>query len=424
MPYLKLLKPNKRIKKGNRILYMILPYIILAAVAAILLLLFLPLKGKNYELAIPEQHLDERDTMFSRNEIKPGEQRFDEYYKVHPVNREKDDAFRLKPGLLSSDAAYYKRYAFASAEASFKAVEAFFPLRGKAGGMEQGAGDEGQGAKSMGQGNGDSANELSIFLKEWVRKMGAHSVGITEMRDYHFYTYGGRKERYGKEVINNHRFGIAITVEMDHELTGTGPQAPVVMESALQYLNSGMIATQLAMTIRNLGYEAKTHIDANYDLICPLVARDAGLGEIGRMGLLMTPGLGPRVRIAVVTTDAPLKADEPGYDSTVIDFCSLCKKCALNCPSSSIPDGERENHPGGLRWKINQESCYTYWCQAGTDCGRCMAVCPYSHKANRFHNFIRWGIRNNFIFRRMAVRLDDLFYGAKPKVGKEPYWTG
>ena len=399
-------------------------YIILSVIIAILLLLFLPLKGKKYELAVPEQHIDERDTMFSRNEIKPGEKRFDEYYGMRPENRSRDDAFRLRPGLLSSDAAYYKRYAFASAGASFEAVEAFFPLRGKAGSMGQGAENEGHGAWSRGQGNRDSANELSIFLKEWGKKMGAHSVGITEMRDYHFYTYGGRRERYAKEVINNYKFGIAITVEMDHELTLTGPQAPAVMESARQYLNSGMIATQLALTIRNLGYEAKTHIDANYDLVCPLVARDAGLGEIGRMGLLMTPGLGPRVRIAVVTTDAPLKTDKTGYDNTVIDFCSLCKKCARNCPSSGIPYGERENHPGGLRWKINQESCYTFWCQAGTDCARCMAVCPYSHKSNIFHNLIRWGIRNNFIFRRLAVKLDDLFYGAKPKQGREPYWAG
>lgn len=185
-----------------------------------------------------------------------------------------------------------------------------------------------------------------------------------------------------------------------------------------------MIATQLALTLRNLGYEAKTHIDANYDVICPLVARDAGLGEIGRMGLLMTPKLGPRVRIAVVSTDASLLVDKPGYDNTVIDFCLRCKKCANVCPSASIPFGERQNHPGGLRWQINQESCFTYWCTVGTDCGRCLAVCPYSHKVNAFHDFIRWGIRNNFIFRRVAVKLDDIFYGSRPGQGKVPGWAG
>ncbi|HCC70071.1 MAG TPA: 4Fe-4S ferredoxin [Bacteroidales bacterium] len=396
---------------------MIVLYVFLLVISLIVLLLFLPLKGKQYEIAVPVRHRDERDTMFSRNEIKPGEERFDDYYRMRPGNREKDDAFRLKPGLLSPEAANYNRYAFACANASFEAVETFFPYREKAHSTEHRAQSRGEACFTS-----DNKDELSKFIKSWARKMGAHSVGITEMKDYHFYTYGGRKERYGKEVINKHKYGIAITVEMDYELTMTGPQAPEVMESAQQYLRSGMIATQLALTLRNLGYEAKTHIDANYDVICPLVARDAGLGEIGRMGLLMTPDLGPRVRIAVVTTDAPLMVDEPGYDNTVIDFCRRCKKCARVCPSSSIPFGERENHEGGLRWQINQESCYTYWCQAGTDCGRCMAVCPYSHKSNTFHDFIRWGIRNNFIFRRLAVRLDDIFYGTKPKVAREPEW--
>jgi len=390
--------------------------IILLVVAAVVLVL-IPLKGRKHEFAVPEKHIDERDTMFSRNEIKPGELRFEEYYIMRPDNRANDDIFRSKPGLLGHDSKYYNRYAFASAEASFEAVEAFFPYRGKAESRGQGAGS--RGAEFCAS---DAAGELSFFIKEWAKKMGAHNAGITEMRDYHYYTYGGRKERYGKEVVNDHKFGIAISVEMDHELTGAGPQAPVVMESAQQYLRSGMIATQLALTLRNLGYEAKTHIDANYDVICPLVARDAGLGEIGRMGLLMTPGLGPRVRIAVVTTDAPLKTDKPGYDNTVIDFCMLCKKCARVCPSSSISFGDRTNHPGGLRWRINQESCFNYWCQAGTDCGRCMAVCPYSHKSNLIHNFIRWGIRTNFIFRRIAVKLDDIFYGSRPAPDRIPGW--
>jgi len=248
-------------------------YVTLIITAAILLLLFLPLKGSKYEPGIPQKHRDERDTMFSRNEIKPGEKRFDEYYKMRPENREKDNVFRAKPGLLNQDADYYNRYTFASAEASFEAVEAFFPYREEAGGREQGAGENGHPSQIPDQvrddrlGRQDTSEKLSGFIKHWARKMGGHSVGITEMHDYHFYTFGGRGDRYGKKVENNHKYGIAITVEMDHELTMTGQQAPVVMESAQQYLKSGMIATQIALTLRNLGYEATTHIDANYDVI-------------------------------------------------------------------------------------------------------------------------------------------------------------
>ena len=49
------------------------------------------------------------------------------------------------------------------------------------------------------------------------------------------------------------------------------------MESAQQYLNAGAIAAQIAAAIQSLGYEACAHIDGNYQVVYPLVARDAGL---------------------------------------------------------------------------------------------------------------------------------------------------
>jgi epoxyqueuosine reductase QueG len=141
------------------------------------------------------------------------------------------------------------------------------------------------------------------------------------------------------------------------------------------------------------------------------------------MGLLMTPRLGPRVRLAVVTTDLPLVVDTPTWDPTVIDFCTKCTKCAAVCPAQAIPTGERQSYPDGtLRWKINPERCYTYWTKIGTDCGRCMAVCPYAHADNALHNLIRFGVSRSANFRRAAVLLDDLFYGKKPRPHDPPPW--
>jgi len=157
-------------------------------------------------------------------------------------------------------------------------------------------------------------------------------------------------------------------------------------------------------------------------VVCPLVARDAGLGEIGRMGLLMTPKLGPRVRLAVVTTNAPLQENKTRLDTSVIDFCALCKKCATACPSQSIPHEGRSQIEGALRWQIHSETCFTYWATIGTDCGKCMQVCPYSHPNNALHNSIRWGIGNNWLFRRLALAFDNLFYGKHHGSQKIPSW--
>jgi epoxyqueuosine reductase QueG len=184
-----------------------------------------------------------------------------------------------------------------------------------------------------------------------------------------------------------------------------------VAESARQYVESAKIAVQIASMIRGLGYPARAHIDGNYRVIAPLVARDAGLGEIGRIGILMTPRLGPRVRLGVVTTNLPLEVDDPTDDLSVIDFCSVCKKCAEACPSRSIPFDGREPIDGGHRWAIDADSCFRYWNAIGTDCGLCMTVCPYSHPDNLAHNAVRGAIRRSGAARRAALRLDHLFYG-------------
>ncbi len=159
---------------------------------------------------------------------------------------------------------------------------------------------------------------------------------------------------------------------MSKEMLDTAPNAPTISESAMQYLEVGKLAVQLAAFIRNLGYSAKAHIDGNYDVVCPLVAKDAGLGEIGRMGLLMTPNLGPRVRIAVVTTSLELIPSKKEDKNSVIDFCIKCKKCATTCPAQAISFTDRTKINDVLRWQINQESCFTYWTKTGTDCGKCI----------------------------------------------------
>ena len=374
----------------------------------VLMVLLIPAGGnKTYKSPLPVSRIDERDTMFSRNELIPGSEAFKKYYQRKPENREADDNFRIKAGLLNPGTSQYKPVPFASADASFETIAA---LKDKVNGTV---------SKTV----VDTApEEISDYIKSWSKKLGAVDCGITELKDYHLYSVGGRKERRDKPVINTHKYAIAFTVEMDKEMLAAAPSASVVMESGQQYLASGMIALQVATFIRNLGFEARAHIDGNYQLVCPLVARDAGLGEIGRMGLLMTPKLGPRVRISVVTTNLPLIIDKPLNDFSVIDFCTLCKKCAEACPSQAISLEPQKAINGVKRWQINQEKCFTLWCSLGTDCGRCIAVCPYSHPDNLLHNIVRTGNQNSALFRKVALNLDDYFYGRKPPPAKSPEW--
>jgi ferredoxin len=369
------------------------------AVAAGLLML-VPCGGSIPGNGRPRRRVDEREIQFARYRLRPGSPEYERYYAMHPEHREGDDRTRALPGLLSLRAGKAEPLAFASARASFALTEA---LRRAVDGTPAPPRVELQ------------PLEASALLKRLARYYGALEAGVTALRPYHVYTHVGRGSgTWGEPIELGHRWAVAFTVEMDHAAMRHAPEAPVVAESARQYVESARTAVQLASTIRALGHSARAHIDGNYRIIAPLVALDAGLGEIGRMGLLMTPRLGPRVRLGVVTTDLPLQPDPPGDDSTLIDFCRVCRKCAECCPSASIPLDDRRPIDSGLRWVIDDDSCFRYWNAIGTDCGRCMAVCPYSHPDHPAHNLVRWAIRRSAVARRILLRMDDLFYGRRP----------
>jgi len=220
---------------------------------------------------------------------------------------------------------------------------------------------------------------------------------------------------YRKKVVVPDAFLRAnLEIEWKSPSVDSAPYAPTVVESARQYVNAGVIAIQVTEFIRNLGFEARAHIDGNYRVVCPLVAQDAGLGTIGRMGLLMTPHLGPRVRIAVITSDIPLLTDQRSDDPSIYEFCHRCKKCAEVCPSQAISFESPVEIEGVSRWQINQEKCFTYWTVCGTDCGRCVSVCPYSHADNLLHNMVRRGLQQSSFFQVLALKMDDFFYGRRP----------
>jgi ferredoxin len=349
----------------------------------------------------PSRRVDEREIMFARARLEPGSEEFETYYREHPEHLESDNRFRRLPGLLSPRAKLAEPTAFASAKASFAEAES----------MRKAV--DGPVAHTRREITREAATRE---LKRRILEGGALDVGATQLRDYHVYSHVGRGTGvWGEPIDYEPSWALAFTVEMDHQTMRRAPAAPVVAESARRYVQAARIAVDVAELIRSWGYPARAHIDGNYRVIAPLVAADAGLGEIGRMGILMTPRGGPRVRLGVVTTVLPLAPDRPGDDPAVLDFCTMCQKCADNCPPQAIPFGDREAVDSGLRWRLDAEACFRYWSAIGTDCGRCMTVCPYSHPDNFAHNFVRWLIEASPGARRPLLWADNLFYGRRPR---------
>jgi epoxyqueuosine reductase QueG len=156
-----------------------------------------------------------------------------------------------------------------------------------------------------------------------------------------------------------------------------------------------------------LGYSARANNVRNYQLIIPPIAIDAGIGELGRNGVVISEKYGNAIKMNVVTTDMPVAHDNP-VDIRVDEFCQECRICADYCPVNAIPRGEKTVTRGIRKWKINDAACYSYWRKCGTDCGICLAVCPWSRPRQFPHNLIMRGVQNSALFRKLAIRADSL----------------
>lgn len=68
------------------------------------------------------------------------------------------------------------------------------------------------------------------------------------------------------------------------------------------------------------------------------------------------------------------------------------------------------------------ESCFQIWLKSGTDCGLCIAVCPYPNPDTHLHRHVRRLARRNTLARRLILKMDDLFYFRKPWHTRKPAW--
>ncbi len=208
---------------------------------------------------------------------------------------------------------------------------------------------------------------------------------------------------------------------MDHGNVGAGPHTPALFESAFNYGKGAFVTSILARWFAGMGYRAAAQHSRHYDLNLVPMAIDAGLGELGRFGYLISEGFGPRVRLFAVTTDMALQTDAP-VDLGVEGFCRRCRKCADACPSRSIPAGEKRVVNGIEKWTLNAESCFDYWAKVGTDCSVCMGVCPFSRPNRGIHRLARRTIRRSHLARSVFPGIDNFLYGKRWKPRPAAEW--
>ena len=367
------------------------------------LLFFLPLGGRTAITKTGEyRRVDERTVAFSREDYVPGTPEFAAYYAAHPEHLEVDDRIRKLPPLLEPGGKLYE------AEGSNFTHAVFTTIRRHVTAVDGPVADP---PPKLTPAQLDPV-AMAWSIKDYALQLGADEVGIARLDPDFVYSHVGRgPEPWGAPIEKLHRHVIVFSLEMDYGRVRQAPAVPLTTESANQYLRGTTISLALAEYIRRLGFPARAQISgSNYQVMLPAVAVDAGLGELGRHGYLISRKLGARIRLGAVTTDLDLASDQP-VAFGAREFCELCKRCATNCPSASIPKGERVEKNGVVRWPLEIESCLRYWRFIGTDCGLCMKVCPYAHPRAFVHQVVRAGIERSAFARWISTYGEDLCYG-------------
>jgi reductive dehalogenase len=261
-------------------------------------------------------------------------------------------------------------------------------------------------------------------VKSAARWLGADLVGICEVDpnwvysqwgDYNAFFSGGLANAGDAiEIPSWLKYAVVMAVEMDYEQIRRSPALEPA--TALGYAKMAFVAPSLATYISQLGYRAMPSGN-DFALNIPL-AIDAGLGELGRNGLLVTEQFGPRVRICKVFTDLPLEVDPP-VDIGVQAFCERCKLCSQLCPGRALVSGERtdkawdvSNNVNVLKWPVKAMDCLTWWRRNGGSCGVCIRVCPYNKPKGWLHSCVRRIVKTTPVFDTLFVEMDRaLGYG-------------
>ena len=252
-----------------------------------------------------------------------------------------------------------------------------------------------------------SPAHASELLKAVTHAFGATLVGICKFDPTFMFTHYMRgvpdpqlnfglpnrgRDVWGTDVPSHWKSLIVFAVPMhwDTALSATGYSS-----SFDGYSRIFSISALLERFIQEIGYASRPQMPpVNYEIIMPPYGVLAGLGEMGRIGVLITPELGVNTRLAGMVTNIEFEYDRP-IDFGVRDFCRKCQICADTCPQGAISKSpEPDTVSRGFRkWYCDAEKCYMQWATAPTadpsGCRICMGVCPYTRKNTWIHSISR-----------------------------------
>ena len=211
----------------------------------------------------------------------------------------------------------------------------------------------------------ESGSDVTEEIRQKARELGFGEVGFTKY---------DRKYAYkSKKAWVKYEHDICLALEQDYWQTQTIPSMEAEFAHFGTYEEEGALALDLADFIRDLGYRAQVHSpNDNSAAYIPMFV-EAGLGQLGANGQLLSPHFGNRSRLMIISTDAIVSYDEP-VDYGIHKFCEMCQVCVNRCPGRALVK-EKVFWRGVEKHKLMYDRCRPVMATY-EGCGVCMLVCP------------------------------------------------
>jgi len=209
--------------------------------------------------------------------------------------------------------------------------------------------------------------DLLRDLEKYVKKLGCDQIGYTIVPEEYIFS--------NKEILYSH--AIVLTMEMDSVKISKAPRLPASREVWSAYRDLGIAVNKLADFLRENGYSAQAGPALGGDVNYPLLAQKAGIGQIGKHGLLISEKVGPRQRIAAVYTNiSNLPYSDSNKHQWVESYCDKCGKCIRECPAGAIYSNKKVFDDGTQQY-INYKRCAIPFSEH-LGCSICIKECTFN----------------------------------------------
>ncbi|MDH3602002.1 MAG: hypothetical protein OEU26_20515 [Candidatus Tectomicrobia bacterium] len=212
-----------------------------------------------------------------------------------------------------------------------------------------------------------SGEDMTEAIRQKARELGYGEVGFT--RNNPQYVYQSRKRAMRGGLPN----AICLALEQDYHKTQSIPSLDAEHTHFGTYFDQGQLIVDLTDFIRSMGYRAQVSGPTwHYGPMIPMFV-EAGLGQLGANGQLLSPHFGSRARLQIIFTDANVTYDQP-IDYGIHKFCQECQVCVNRCPGRALMP-EKVWYRGVEKNKLAFKRCRPVMARY-LGCGICMKACP------------------------------------------------